>query len=1478
MLEQNTPDVTLEQNTPDVTLEENTPDVVLEQNTPDITLEPSPPDVPGAAELRTESATSVTSCEEQIEGATRRPYTIVIEGNIGAGKTSFLELIRASSPETVDILTEPVEQWQNCQGNNLLQLMYEDPQKNSFAFQTYALLTKVQMHEMPTTKPFHLMERSVLSARYCFIENLHNNNTITESEYAVLDEWFKHLATSPLFNFKVDQIVYLRTDPKVSFERIAKRGRPEESGVTLEYIEQLHQLHEDWLFNQTKFQPLPAPVKIIDVTSDLSTLSEKLTLQELLCLENIGEESRLQMFEQTATAVKSAPHLTKEEVEQNPNSCEKYSTYWDRVLHEAVKDMWEQDKILREELSPGFSNQNKETDKSRWTETQIASDNKMEIIYLPERGRFQASIPWKSKPRFRNNLTAIQARQRGCVRKLEETDLEEIRKIFQSYENKGYIRRVLPSEVLDPDANYLPWFPVFRRDRDTTKIRLVFDAAAKDTRGVSLNSEIELGPNRLQDLFKLIMRIRKYQFVVLSDISEMFLQILLNPKDRKYHRFVFEDAIYEWLVILFGNLSSPNASQKVLELCCQLFGEKFPEAVISILNSCYMDDVCDSRETEEQATQLVCQLIDLLKHAGMVVTKFYSNSKKALEACDKSLLAKSVKFEDKNIVYEQNKVLGMIYSADESDCLQFAGKFNSVNEWKTGKGITTVKKWTKRVILQGTATIYDPAGLISPYTVQSKTIMQDIWRTKIDWDDAVSKETIEKFCNWVSGVFDLDDLKIPRWTGYTSNCTRLEIHVFCDASEAGYCAAVYSRVIHAEKATMTLLAARCRVSPLKSESISRMELIACVLGVRMWNGVKNTYDALPEHVHFWTDSMVCLYWLSEPAKAFKAFVSHRVGEIQRMTKTQQWHHIPTDQNPADVGTRPITAKELRSRTLWWKGPEFLRTTTMEWPETKIVRSEDPKEEKSTTICSVTLKSLENIELSREAFERCHPRHFSVSKRVTGYIKCIRVRAYVLRAVRIFKGGERPSKNQPQLTQVEFEEARKWLIKEAQQEFYCEELAAMTKEKANLLCKTSAARKSEIRKFNPGFDEDGILRSNSRLTNIDFYPYDRKYPIILPRKAEFTRLLLEHFHVRFEHPIGYKSLKSEVQAMYAIHGLSTLVAQVRSRCEECRRNKRSLATQQMAPLPKIRLSEEVRPFYKVGLDFAGPFHIKVGRAKARTTVSVLVITCLQVRAVHFEVTEGQQTKHVLNALSRFADLRGVPDTIISDNQTSFHKADKDLREWIQNIDFDELIEKTGIDFKPNSKAINWIFNPPVSPHFGGIYETIVKAMKRALYATIKHADLDEDEFRTAVSGAMGILNSRPISPSGESEFDALTPDHFLKTHLKGAVFPPNTDTSMNFRERYRHVDVILNHLWSRFHKEIPGGLVPRRKWSEEKPNLEIGDLVAELDHTIPRKKWRLLRVVETYPGADDLIRRVLVANSEGKTYERGVARLLPVASN
>ena len=141
-------------------------------------------------------------------------FTIVVEGNIGTGKSTLLNTIKARHPDLVDIVTEPIDKWQNCRGSNLLELMYNDAKKNALVFQTFVQLTKVQMHKRPTDKPFRLMERSLMSARYCFIENLFANDYIDSVEYAVLDEWFNHL----MIDYKIDQIVYLRTEPTISLK------------------------------------------------------------------------------------------------------------------------------------------------------------------------------------------------------------------------------------------------------------------------------------------------------------------------------------------------------------------------------------------------------------------------------------------------------------------------------------------------------------------------------------------------------------------------------------------------------------------------------------------------------------------------------------------------------------------------------------------------------------------------------------------------------------------------------------------------------------------------------------------------------------------------------------------------------------------------------------------------------------------------------------------------------------------------------------------------------------------------------------------------------------------------------------------------------------------------------------------------------------------------------------------------------------
>lgn len=207
---------------------------------------------------------------------TARPFTVVVEGNIGSGKTTFLENFR-DRDNTIDIIAEPVDKWRNCKGHNLLEKMYSDPKRYSLLFQTYVQLTMLQQHtaNMRSPKPFKIMERSLLSARYCFVENLYAEGKMEACEYEVISEWFNFIMTCPQMDFKIDLIVYLRTDPEVAYRRIMERERTEECKIPFQYIKDLHKLHEEWLYEKSKFQPLPAKVLVIDANDDLSELKSK---------------------------------------------------------------------------------------------------------------------------------------------------------------------------------------------------------------------------------------------------------------------------------------------------------------------------------------------------------------------------------------------------------------------------------------------------------------------------------------------------------------------------------------------------------------------------------------------------------------------------------------------------------------------------------------------------------------------------------------------------------------------------------------------------------------------------------------------------------------------------------------------------------------------------------------------------------------------------------------------------------------------------------------------------------------------------------------------------------------------------------------------------------------------------------------------------------------------------------------------------
>jgi len=198
-----------------------------------------------------------------------RPFTVLVEGNIGCGKTTFLK--HFSQYGNVDVLKEPVDRWRDVNGHNLLQLMYKDPQRWAMPFQSYVQLTMLEHHLQRTEgRTVKLMERSIYSARYCFVENMAQSGIMADSEFEVLDQWYKFATAESGLDVGVDLIIYLRTTPEKALERVKARARGEEEGVPLDYLQQLHELHENWLVKGK--HPIPAPVLVIDADKDMAEM------------------------------------------------------------------------------------------------------------------------------------------------------------------------------------------------------------------------------------------------------------------------------------------------------------------------------------------------------------------------------------------------------------------------------------------------------------------------------------------------------------------------------------------------------------------------------------------------------------------------------------------------------------------------------------------------------------------------------------------------------------------------------------------------------------------------------------------------------------------------------------------------------------------------------------------------------------------------------------------------------------------------------------------------------------------------------------------------------------------------------------------------------------------------------------------------------------------------------------------------------
>jgi hypothetical protein len=179
-------------------------------------------------------------------------------------------------------------------------------------------------------------------------------------------------------------------------------------------------------------------------------------------------------------------------------------------------------------------------------------------------------------------------------------------------------------------------------------------------------------------------------------------------------------------------------------------------------------------------------------------------------------------------------------------------------------------------------------------------------------------------------------------------------------------------------------------APTKTESVSRLELAACVIGTILGLTVAHALDLDKSTITFWTDSANCLYWINSPSSNLKTFVSNRVGEVHTHSNPSQWKHIPTDINPADIPTRLPKISDLVNNSLWWNGPRFWSDSMSSWPKPFVppveVDDEAKNEFKKLFIGNIDIAQLSLLD----------PCRYSVGKVWNGFDQLISLASEILK--------------------------------------------------------------------------------------------------------------------------------------------------------------------------------------------------------------------------------------------------------------------------------------------------------------------------------------------------------------------------------------------------------------------------------------------------------------------------------------------------
>ncbi|XP_063981078.1 uncharacterized protein LOC135164551 [Diachasmimorpha longicaudata] len=959
---------------------------------------------------------------------------------------------------------------------------------------------------------------------------------------------------------------------------------------------------------------------------------------------------------------------------------------------------------------------------------------------------------------------------------------------------------------------YLPHHAVIQESSETTKVRVVFDASAKTSTGISLNDTLLVGPTILNPIFEQVLRFRVHRYVITADIEKMYRQILVHPEDRQFQKLLWTHhgqlRTFQLITVTFGTASAPFLAVLTMQQLARDEAEHFQRASKLLLRDFYVDNFISGADSLDDLLTIRDEMMALLARGGFKIRQWASNHSAVLNSIHK-------KFFDLDCLVRTDsiqKTLGIIWDA-ESDVLRY-----------TIAQVNPNVSATKRKLLSELSKIFDPLGLLGPITLLVKTLIQDCWKAKITWDESLPQDIHSKWRSLASQLPRFQDVVFSRQI-LIPNAVSIELHGFCDLSINGYGACLCIKSQDSQgTVVIRLICSKSRVAPLKGVTIPRLELCAASVLKRLYVETRAQIEFSIDQVYLWSDSTIVLCWLKKASHLLRTFEANRVADIQTLGDEVIWKHIRSEDNAADALSRGQMPSEFLKNALWTTGPEWLLHNPTQWPN------------------SIIPSNLQVLALKKGIFLLAEASPEAIYARFSNFERLTRVIACILR----WKKSEIPRSNSFSID--ELQEAEYRILAMVQRERFSNELRKLAATHDSSESVRPRRTGTPFDQLHPFIDDKGILRVGGRLTQSEL-PFNRKHPILLPSKHLVIDMLIRRVHQSNYHAGIQTTLYVLRSKCWILNGKDQIRKIIHS-CLECIRQRPKFAHAQMADLPKFRVNE-APAFAKTGVDFFGPIPIKEKKDLNRSFLKAY--GCVFIYMV-------------------FVSRRGVPEHMYSDNGTNFVGANRELNELYNLISSPDFEETVGA--YATSKRIRWHFNPPLSPHFGGIWEAAGKSFKHHLKRVLKDHKLTYDQLNTLLIEIESILNSRPLCALSADPNDpiAITPAHLLIGRPFNQL-PERSSSSVavNRLSIYNFITKAKQDFWNKWHKEYLHELQTRHKWQDSTAELKVGAVVLLMDDLLTCARWSLDVITEVFPGSDGIARVATIRTTNG-TFKRNITRL------